>query len=392
MTRQIKVLSIDDDQDVHDTINETLKGDEFEARNALSAREGLREVLRFQPDIILLDYVMPDVNGYDTIKELKTHNLTRDIPVIVLSSSNDPTVIEGFYQLEAIDFISKPIAPRLLRKKIRSIVMNLKLLDKTPMLSSHSSVIGFFGVKGGVGTSTIAANTALFLAQSLADEGRNVLMLDNNCYYSTTKFTFNVKNRESLFSLLSENPFDLDETTIFERLTRITDNLYVLPSISKMGEFELVREDDFSAILQILAMHFDFIIVDMDRSFSESNLYIFENANAVMLVTNTTGHSLQNMHDTINTLKRIGIQTDKLALVLNMVDKNEKIDEDGLTRYTGVPCVGNFKNLPEKYSLAEENRIPISAIPRSPVAQEYMKLTEAIIDLAPSIINETIEC
>jgi pilus assembly protein CpaE len=323
----------------------------------------------------------------DALREMKSHSLTKDIPVIVMSTANNPEIIEGFYQLGAIDFINKPIVPRILREKIRSIIGNLKILERTANQDFNTHLIGLFGVKGGVGTSTIAANTALSLAQSIADENKKVLLIDNHCYYSSTKFFFDVKKSDCLYQLLEENPFDLDEDFLFQRLTQVNDNLYVMPSIEKMGQFELVQEEEFSAVMHVLSTHFDYILVDMDHSFSESNMFIFEYAETCVLITNTSIHSLQNLHDTISTLSRIGIDKNKLFFILNQVERNEKMNVDELVKYIGVVCLGTFRKYPEKYLAAEENRVPVAALPRSPVAPEYNKLVQAIIEMSPAVFQ-----
>ena len=387
MSRKIKVLLIDDDEKVHEIVRQTLPEEDFDLRMEKETLPGLREVLRFRPDLILLDYILPEISGMDALRELKGHALTKDMPVIIMSSANNPEIIEGFYHLGAIDYINKPIVPRILREKIRSIIGNLKIIERGVNEEIRTHLVGLFGVKGGVGTSTIAANVALFLAQSSADENRKVLLIDNNCYYSSAKFFFDIKKGDSLYSLLEENPFDLDEDYIFQRLTQVTENFYVLPSIEKMGQFELVHEEEFSAVMHILSTHFDYILIDMDHSFSESNLFIFEHAENVILVTNTTIHSLQNLHDTIATLTRVGIDKNKLAFILNEVDRGDKINVDDLVKFIGIICLSGLRKYPEKYLAAEENRIPVSAIPRSPVALEYKKLVESIIQMSPSVIT-----
>jgi MinD-like ATPase involved in chromosome partitioning or flagellar assembly/CheY-like chemotaxis protein len=392
MSRKIKVLAIDDDEKVLDIVRQTLTEDEFELRLETETRDGMREVLRFRPDLILLDYILPEISGMDALREMKEHNLTKDIPVIIMSTSNDPNVIEGFYQLGAIDFINKPIVPRILREKIRSIIGNLKIIERGIREEIDTQFIGFFGVKGGVGASTVAANTALFLAQSIADEGKRVLLMDNNCYYSSVRFFFDVKKADCLYHLLEENPFDLDEEFLFNRFTQVTDNLFVMPSIERMGQFELVREEEFAAVMYIISAHFDYILVDMDHSFSESNLFIMENASSILLITNTNMHSLQNLNNTVGTLKRIGIDRDKLALILNGVERGDKIDEEELMRFVGVVCLASFRSYPEKYEAAEESRIPVVALPRSPAAPEYKKFVQAIIEMTPAEIEASATC
>ncbi len=381
MDRKLRVLVIDDDEEVQRTIRDTLPKEEFELKGELEIYAGLREVLRFNPDLLILDYILPEQSGMDALKELKSHHLTKDLPVLVLSSAGNPGVIESFYQLGAMDFISKPIVPRILREKIRSLAENMHLKER-PRRHATGEIIGFLGVKGGVGTSTVAANTALLLAQEIASDGKKVLLVDTSSFYSSLKSMFEIKDGRSMFTLIQEHPFDLDKDYLFQRLTQVTDNFYLLPSVEKMGQFETVREEDFSVVMYILANHFDYIFIDMDRSFSDANLFILENADSIMLVTNTTRPSLQNLHDTVETFMRIGIDRGKLGLVLNGFERGEKIKGEELLRFVGVASLVTFKSLPEKYRPAEESRIPAAAVPRSPVTAEYRSFVETILEIS----------
>ena len=165
MGRKLRILLIEDDEKIHKLVREALPEDEFELRMAVETRAGLHEVLRFSPDLILLDYILPEISGMDAIRELKSHQLSKNIPVVVISTGGNQNVIESFYKLGAIDFINKPLIPRILREKIRSLSSNMRLLQQGTA-RANGNIIGFFGVKGGVGTSTVATNSALLLATS----------------------------------------------------------------------------------------------------------------------------------------------------------------------------------------------------------------------------------
>jgi putative two-component system response regulator len=73
---------------------------------------------KVQPDLILLDVEMPEMNGYEVIKKLKAEERTRDIPVIFLSAGNDPGAEQKGLNLGAIDYIFKPFSPPLLLRRL----------------------------------------------------------------------------------------------------------------------------------------------------------------------------------------------------------------------------------------------------------------------------------
>jgi len=84
--KNIKVLMVDDDQMLLDLYTERLKIAGFEVIGASNGEDCLKKVNEVRPDIVLLDIMMPKVNGYDTLAALKSDPQTKDIPVIILSA------------------------------------------------------------------------------------------------------------------------------------------------------------------------------------------------------------------------------------------------------------------------------------------------------------------
>jgi putative two-component system response regulator len=113
-----KLLVIDDEKFFLDVMVELLNGD-YKVSVAMDAEQGLRRAQADPPpDLILLDILMPDKNGYEVCRELKENPVTRDIPVIFLtvkSEVNDE--VKGF-QLGAVDYILKPISPPIVKARV----------------------------------------------------------------------------------------------------------------------------------------------------------------------------------------------------------------------------------------------------------------------------------
>ena len=78
------------------------------------------------PGIILLDIIMPEISGYDVIRELKASEETRDIPVIFISGLNDIEDIEKGLEHGAVDYIIKPFKPKDVRTKVKKHIIGQK--------------------------------------------------------------------------------------------------------------------------------------------------------------------------------------------------------------------------------------------------------------------------
>lgn len=124
-----KILMIDDVALNHATAKAVL-GDEYELIEAKSAREGFKVLEDIIPDLILLDIVMPEMNGMEMLRILKRTPLYSTIPVIFLTASTSPEAeIEGF-SLGIVDYITKPFVPEVMRKRIETHI-NLAEYEKS---------------------------------------------------------------------------------------------------------------------------------------------------------------------------------------------------------------------------------------------------------------------
>lgn len=115
----MKVLIIDDSENLCDSIKKCLVGQGFSVDTAYDGKSGLRKALSNEYDIILLDIMMPQMNGYEVLKKLRLEQ--RRIPTVMITAKNDISdMIEGL-ELGADDYIQKPFNIDVLAAKIRAI-------------------------------------------------------------------------------------------------------------------------------------------------------------------------------------------------------------------------------------------------------------------------------
>ena len=118
-----KILIIDDDDDIREATQICLElvGD-WNISTASSGKEGLTRAIAGQPDLILLDVMMPDMDGLETFTELQANSVTRPIPVILLTAKAQPAELRQFTQLQVSDIITKPYDPFELSDRIAQVL------------------------------------------------------------------------------------------------------------------------------------------------------------------------------------------------------------------------------------------------------------------------------
>jgi sigma-B regulation protein RsbU (phosphoserine phosphatase) len=124
-----KILVVDDEPFNVDYLEQELEDLGYEILTAINGREALDKVQSEVPDLILLDIMMPIMDGFEVLSRLKTDPSTRDIPVIVISANSDlQSVVKGIKQ-GAEDYLPKPFEPVLLHARISSSLEKKRLRD-----------------------------------------------------------------------------------------------------------------------------------------------------------------------------------------------------------------------------------------------------------------------
>jgi phosphoserine phosphatase RsbU/P len=124
-----KILIVDDEPFNVDYLEQELEDLNYELISASNGQEALDQVQRESPDLILLDMMMPVMDGFEVLARLKANPLTRDIPVVVISAQSDlQSVVKGV-QLGAEDYLPKPFEPVLLHARISSSLEKKRLRD-----------------------------------------------------------------------------------------------------------------------------------------------------------------------------------------------------------------------------------------------------------------------
>ncbi len=125
-----KILIVDDEPDIVEFISYNLKSKGYLISTARDGVEAVRKARDFRPDLILLDIMMPNKDGIETIKELRSMHEFDETVIIFLTAINDEKVeIEGL-KIGADDFISKPIKPELLATRIGSALRRFRKDDE----------------------------------------------------------------------------------------------------------------------------------------------------------------------------------------------------------------------------------------------------------------------
>jgi DNA-binding response OmpR family regulator len=115
----VKILVIDDDSAVTDLLSLLLRSQGFDVSATTNSSEGLSMIRESAPDVVVLDLMMPDMDGWQICKAVREFS---QVPIIILSALNDPSMIASVLDAGADDYLTKPTPSRVLIAHINRLV------------------------------------------------------------------------------------------------------------------------------------------------------------------------------------------------------------------------------------------------------------------------------
>lgn len=194
-----KILVVDDDIDSLKLIGLMLQRNGYEVVAASVGSQALTKAASEHPDLIILDVMMPDMNGYEVCRSLRKNPETRSIPIIMFTAK---TLIDdkvAGFEAGADDYLTKPTHPAELASRVRAI-LSRSAAQRPQSTVTRGSTIGVMGVKGGVGASTIALNVAA--ARMLA--GDNPIVADFRFGQGSLSLALGAARTQGMVNVLSK--------------------------------------------------------------------------------------------------------------------------------------------------------------------------------------------
>ena len=134
MSEQIRILIVDDESAIRNTLKMSLAPENYQLQEALDGKSGIAMVSSYHPHLVILDLGLPDMNGFDVLKELR--QWTR-VPILILTVSDDEATKVRLLDAGADDYLTKPFGTKELLARVRVAIRNVGLIEATPIFKSE---------------------------------------------------------------------------------------------------------------------------------------------------------------------------------------------------------------------------------------------------------------
>lgn len=218
------------------------------------------------------------------------------IEVICIGEKNEVSLFRSLIDLGVQDYIVKPLTLSLLLKSIQNLPSKLGRESKESTFTKQGKTIAFVGTKGGVGTTTLAANCGWILADK---ELKKVSLIDLDAKFGALGQFFDLPYTQRLTDLL-ESPERIDEVFLERMFAKYNDHLSLISSVESLSVRHKIPKESIEKLVAFLRKKFHYILYDFSREFSNPTYAIFlEKIDIVAIVTDFT---ILSLRDTIRTL------------------------------------------------------------------------------------------
>jgi len=304
------------------------------------------------PDLMLLDVGLPKMDGYQVATKIREAEAGEThMPIIMLTADADVEAKVKGLRAGADDYQVKPFFPAELVARIKSLLARFApknlVVGRPPM----GRVLAFYGAKGGVGTTTLAINTAVALHRELS---RKVALVDGNLQFGDHRVFLDLGlDRKSIVDVVQSTTIDQDlvRSSMVKHDSGI--DLLLAPPSPESAELVSVDQHHVARILEQLRTLYDYTLVDIDKRFDETNLDTITAADTLFVVMTADLSCLKNVRLVLETMTQLGVPREKVQLILNRSNA-----------FTGI-AVRDAENVLKRkieYQVVNEYRAAISAL------------------------------
>lgn len=313
---QGRILVVDDTKLITKMIRDKLTAAGYEVSEAYDGPEALKKLRTFAPDLIILDVMLPGMDGYQVARAVRQDPQYVRTPIIMLTAkSGIQEKIAGF-EAGADDYLTKPFDPTELELRVRALIARARAGRAEGITAPEGKIIAVFSLRGGAGVTAVAVNIAVALAQLFEQE---TPLVDLSLETGGASIMLDLLPRMTFSHLAKEEASVLDLSLIKEYLAPHSSGVRLLAAPTTPVLAELVTPNLINQVLLTLRAHYAHIVVDLPHTLAELALAALDLADTILMVVPPDMVSLKAATGALETFASLGYPDNRIQLAINWV-------------------------------------------------------------------------
>lgn len=374
-----KILIVDDDVDTLRLVGMMLESEGFDILAAKSGKRAIELARSETPDLVILDIMMPELDGYAVTSQLRTDPATRGIPILIFTAKTGQDDKMLGLDLGADIYLTKPISTRELVTNVKQLLSPRGEAEPVSPLPEPVGVIAVIAVKGGMGVSTIALNLGFSIYKHASQP---VIIADFRPGQGSLALELGYDREVSNNALLDLPPANLSTQLVKENLVEYSPGIALLLSSPYLRDAKFTsRIDNFEVIAKLLPQLAAYSIFDLPPGITPLNQRVLPYCSNVVVIVEPSKQSVNQTKDLLQELYQLDLKPEQLKLlVFNRIHSSLQLSFGQVEQELSLPIISSFSPNRELINQASIEQTPFVALkPEGLTAQQINQLATDLI-------------
>jgi pilus assembly protein CpaE len=355
-----RVLVVDDDPGILKLVERALGSRGYQVLTADSGTEGLNQIHSEKPDIVILDKVMPDIEGFEIARRLRRDPDLAHIPIVILTGASQLGDKLDAFNAGADDYMTKPFEVDELAARLAALLRRAEAFKAAQTQSldlvESASIIAVHTLRGGIGCSTMAVNMAYALTSLWS---RPALLMDMVMSSGQVAVLLNESIRRSWSDLIAFDNGAFDLEALESIMNQHMSGLHFIAAPKDPIDAEEVSSDYLKQSITLLKPRYEYLVIDLPHDFSDVALDILDAADSIIMLMAPDIVSIRAASVTLNTYNELGFEEDKVKLILNKTLAYSTLSSKQIEEALNHPISMILPYSPKRFVTAINSGVPL---------------------------------
>jgi len=371
-------IAVIDDEAPNRTYLETLLGNAgFHVQAAAGGNDGVVLVEKERPDLVLVDLMMPEVDGFAVCERIRKGPAGADIQIVVLSALDGLDAKVRALEMGADDYLVKPVESRELVARLKAMLDGAERLRQQGSLARGRLTV-VVGAKGGIGTSTVAMNLAAL--QTVGKSPEAVVLADLAVPVGTLGSMLNIQvpDQWAWREVLEDGAASVHRLSSYlMRNSQVP--LRLLPGVRRGSSYRDMRPEAISSFATSLRGLAETIVVDLGNQPSPFAPPLLREADVILVVVEPEVICLELTGQFLSRLRETGILSHRIRLVVSNPHGSLQLSRTEVATALKLEVAAMILYQRDEFSAASKRRLPIVIQqPQAPLVGQFKELMQAL--------------